>query len=300
MSLLIIPQINISLNANANKWHRYTIKIILNWFSKINKIHINDDNAIINDDNAIINVSINDIFERSTPADKIIIISGENKSIIPDNCALFITTNDITCAHGNNVIYIPQLYLSLHEHRKSIDPNDYINLHTNFCAYMYSISCEHMIRVYNLLNGYKPVASLGKCRPDGSKEVQPSSMHVYNDTETYNDIAIDMYSNGGFKFIIAMENSTAPGYSTEKLINPIIANCIPIYWGDAGIFKYINKKRVIYIPDYDDAGLIERIKYLDENSDAFNEVIAEPCFLISPEEIYTKYSNDISYALSEL
>ena len=34
------------------------------------------------------------------------------------------------------------------------------------------------------------------------------------------------------KFNIAFENSSYPGYVTEKITDAFIANTIPIYWGD--------------------------------------------------------------------
>jgi hypothetical protein len=147
------------------------------------------------------------------------------------------------------------------------------------------------------LSSYSQVTALGRCCGTSNASI---TRHKYDDTETYNDIAIEQYANGGFKFVIAMENSMGAGYSTEKLINPIIANCIPIYWGDAGIFKYINKKRVIYAPDYDDDALLEHIKMLDNDTERYNMIIAEPCFLVSPSNLYSRYIKDISYALSEL
>ena len=96
-----------------------------------------------------------------------------------------------------------------------------------------------------------------------------------------------------------MENSLARGYSTEKLINPIIANSIPIYWGDSSIFKYINKARVIYIPDYaTDEELLEHIIFLNENPDEYNKVLNEEVYLQTPEDVWEKYANEIRSALS--
>jgi hypothetical protein len=42
-----------------------------------------------------------------------------------------------------------------------------------------------------------------------------------------------------------MENCDVDGYFTEKIFNPLIANCIPIYWGNKKIFNFINKKSYI-------------------------------------------------------
>lgn len=39
----------------------------------------------------------------------------------------------------------------------------------------------------------------------------------------------------GYKFNIAFENSSYPGYLTEKLFDAFAARCVPIYWGDTSL-----------------------------------------------------------------
>ena len=41
---------------------------------------------------------------------------------------------------------------------------------------------------------------------------------------------VEFYKN--YKYVIAYENSSAPGYTTEKLFHAKIAGAVPIYWGD--------------------------------------------------------------------
>ncbi len=54
--------------------------------------------------------------------------------------------------------------------------------------------------------------------------------------KTFNNIGgpindkIKIFSNHNFN--IAFENSSYPGYVTEKITDAFIANTIPIYWGD--------------------------------------------------------------------
>ena len=38
-----------------------------------------------------------------------------------------------------------------------------------------------------------------------------------------------------YKFVISFENSSNPGYTTEKLIEPMLVNSIPIYWGNTEV-----------------------------------------------------------------
>ena len=168
------------------------------------------------------------------------------------------------------------MYSSLFNRRKS--NNEFLSDKNKFCAYMYSVSHEHRIEIFNLISKYKKVDALGKCSKNTDNI---DTRFIENDDETYNDIAVDLYKN--YKFVIAMENKDVDGYNTEKLINPIIANSIPLYWGNNKIFKYINKKRVIYIPDYTEEDLIKKIISLDNNIDEYNKIINEP--------IYTNINN---------
>ena len=90
------------------------------------------------------------------------------------------------------------------------------------------------------------------------------------------------------------------GYTTEKLINPLIANSLPIYWGDSKIFQYINKKRIIYIPDFSsDNELLEHIKYLDTHDDKYNEIVSENIY-VDPDFTIEKFNIEIKNTISEI
>jgi hypothetical protein len=53
-----------------------------------------------------------------------------------------------------------------------------------------------------------------------------------------------------YKFVVAFENSSAPGYNTEKLTHAIEADSMPIYWGDPEIGRSFNPGRFIDAHDY--------------------------------------------------
>ena len=42
-----------------------------------------------------------------------------------------------------------------------------------------------------------------------------------------------------------MENSREDTYITEKLINGLLSNIIPVYWGCENVHHYINKDRFL-------------------------------------------------------
>ncbi len=45
-----------------------------------------------------------------------------------------------------------------------------------------------------------------------------------------------------YKFNIAFENRSLAGYTTEKIFEPMVARCLPIYWGNPEIAAEFNRK----------------------------------------------------------
>jgi hypothetical protein len=52
------------------------------------------------------------------------------------------------------------------------------------------------------------------------------------------------------QFTIAFENQIAPGYVTEKLVEPLLAGSIPIYWGDEHAKTDFNPEAFIFADDH--------------------------------------------------
>ena len=70
------------------------------------------------------------------------------------------------------------------------------------------------------------------------------------------------------KFSITFENTSHPGYTTEKIVQSFAAQTIPIYWGDPRIAETFNSNAFINCNDYPSwNAVVERIKEID-NDDA--------------------------------
>ena len=77
-----------------------------------------------------------------------------------------------------------------------------------------------------------------------------------------------------YKFNIAFENRSEPGYLTEKIWWGFLANTISIYWGDPDVYETFNKDSFLCRHDYEsDEELIEHILYLDKNNKAYEEML---------------------------
>ena len=56
--------------------------------------------------------------------------------------------------------------------------------------------------------------------------------------------------NNNYKFAMAFESDSYPGYVTEKICDIYKSNCIPIYWGHPDIIKDFNPKTFINANDF--------------------------------------------------
>ena len=106
---------------------------------------------------------------------------------------------------------------------------------------MYHVDYPHRIGIFTKFNKAIGVDSYGKSCNNIKMD---STRFTYTEKETYNDNAVNIYSE--YKFVLAIENTIKDMYFTEKLINPILANSIPIYYGTKDAFKIINKKGGFY------------------------------------------------------
>ncbi len=90
-----------------------------------------------------------------------------------------------------------------------------------------------------------------------------------------------------YKFNICFENSSYPGYLTEKLFDAFFAGCIPIYWGDTSLndvkacTEYIiNPKSYINAHDFDTLDeLVEEVKRIDRDDKIYNAMLSQPILL---------------------
>jgi hypothetical protein len=138
-----------------------------------------------------------------------------------------------------------------------------LNDKEKFCCMVVSNpNCKERNEFFHKLSQYKKVDSAGRF-------LNNIGIPVENKMEFIKD----------YKFVIAFENSSFPGYTTEKLIEPLLVNSIPIYWGNPVVEKDFNTNSFINIKDaseFDTA--INKIIELDNNDEKYLAMRNEPCF----------------------
>lgn len=147
---------------------------------------------------------------------------------------------------------------------KRRDAKALLHKKTGFCSFVVSNAkeSEERINFFHELSKYKEIASGGKYANNVGGPVANKR---------------DFISK--YLFNIAFENSSYPGYTTEKIAEPWVEGCIPIYWGDPEITRDINPGCFINVHDFDcfDAA-IAYIKEVDVSPELQTKYLSAPFF----------------------
>ena len=89
-----------------------------------------------------------------------------------------------------------------------------------------------------------------------------------------------------YRFTCAVENEVAEGYTTEKLITPLLSGSIPIYYGNPSIDRDVNPDSIVCLkqeewalnPEERIERLVERVIELDQDRDAYIHMRQQPVF----------------------
>lgn len=134
---------------------------------------------------------------------------------------------------------------------------------SKFCCMVVSNpNCPERIAFFHTLNKVKQVDS-------GGSVLNNVGGRVTNKIDFIKD----------YKFVISFENSSNDGYTTEKILEPISTNCIPIYWGNKLVDKDFNEKRFIDYNKFNtEKELIDTILEIDQNDTIAIEMLMQPTF----------------------
>lgn len=80
-----------------------------------------------------------------------------------------------------------------------------------------------------------------------------------------------------YKFNIAFENSSVLGYTTEKIMDPMTVNVLPIYWGNRLIGEDFNTSSFINVNDFDSLeAAVQCVVDLDNDDTKYLSVLQQP------------------------
>ena len=158
-------------------------------------------------------------------------------------------------------LYKP-VYASLLRPRPPVD--DLLRSKTGFCAFVASSPADAPSRrkIVELLAAYKRVDLGGRWMNNVGGPVP-------------NKYAFQ----SRYKFAIACENCSTPGYATEKLADAFASGAVPIYWGDPTIAQDFNPDAFVNCHDF---GSLEEaaacVREIDRDDARYCRMLAAPSF----------------------
>ncbi|MCO6498727.1 MAG: hypothetical protein J5I50_13835 [Chitinophagaceae bacterium] len=155
-------------------------------------------------------------------------------------------------------------------------PEEILKEKTKFCCMVVSNgTAKERNSFFELLSQYKQVDSGGRYLNNVGGPVADKMEFIEN-----------------YKFVLSFENSCYPGYTTEKIVEPMIVDSIPVYWGNPEIGRDFNSKSFINIhdfPSYEKA--IEEIIKIDKDDELYRSYLMRPWFKDNsfPQELEYSY-----------
>ena len=143
---------------------------------------------------------------------------------------------------------------------KHINPD--ISAKTDFCSFVYSNSNAAPARqqFYDALSAYKHINSGGKYLNNVGGPVKDKLSFQLK-----------------HKFVIAFENTSHPGYTTEKLIQAFAAQAVPIYWGDPCVADDFDTGSFVNCHDFPDwDAVVERVREIDNDDALWLKMLRTP------------------------
>lgn len=180
-----------------------------------------------------------------------------------------------------NIVDLPLFAYYIHGNdllNKIIHRQNRTGVPSKFCCFIVSNgNCHVRNKMFEMLNRYKKVDSCGNYANNMGAVLK----HDYW-TDEFRRFISD------YKFVICFENSKFGTYSTEKIVNPYLANVVPIYWSSHHIKKIFNPDSMLFLEDerYEQSytHLIDRIIELDNNDAKYLEFVNRPAILIREDE----------------
>lgn len=143
---------------------------------------------------------------------------------------------------------------------------------TRFCNFIYSHKVSYREAFFKQLSKYKQVDAPGKSM---------TNMPSFDDSYTGSLWERKRAFMSEYKFTIAFENYSYPGYQTEKLYDAMQVNSIPIYCGDPLINETFNTKSFINAHEYINSEHKPLVNWLERNMQ-IDFVDMRPAFYKSP------------------
>lgn len=152
-----------------------------------------------------------------------------------------------------------------------------------FCSFLMrnNYNCDRRrLEIVDAIESYKPIAYGGPFR----------------NNKGYVAEKIPFIKN--YKFNLALENSSIPGYITEKILEPFVAATVPIYWGASDIANEFNQDAFINVSDYNDmSSFLNALKRIDTDKQEYLNMLRTPAL---HRDIFTDFDSQLANFLDNI
>ena len=151
-------------------------------------------------------------------------------------------------------------YLSLRE--RPVFTKEDLAAKEGFCSFVVSncFAQDKRTELLETMESYQPVASGGRYRNNIGGAVKDKNAF-----------------SSKYKFAIACENASYPGYITEKIVDAFASRAVPIYYGDPLAAMDFNPDAFINCGEYENFdAVLEAVKKIDADEELYLKMINEP------------------------
>jgi len=168
--------------------------------------------------------------------------------------------------------------------KRSYNPHKILGEKQKFCAFVHKNGgVKFRNDFFWQLSKYKRIDSPGEALNNMPSIDPPGTRGQYY---TLYDTKIAFLRK--YKFTIAFANECSPGYTSEKIYHAMLANSIPIYWGNPQVHRDFNTKSFINLHQYKSPQeAMRRIIELDKNDDLYLAYLKEPWYCNNIPTQYT-------------
>ncbi|MCD7726751.1 MAG: glycosyltransferase family 10 [Ruminococcus sp.] len=205
-----------------------------------------------------------------------ILLSGE--PCVPDFNKVDYAISNVNLAIGKRHMYYPFYFMNSFHNRADMNVQD--EGKNKFCNFIYS-KANHSTKgtIYRTafckeLMKYKDVDCLGAVLHNSDDQLL-SERFVGNWENS------KIMTQAKYRFSIAFENCLLDGYITEKIVDPLIAGSLPIYFGSEYVKRFVNPNCFIYANDFLNGNdgmknLVDKVREVEENEDLYRSYFNQP------------------------
>lgn len=159
-----------------------------------------------------------------------------------------------------------------------------------FCSFVASNPSGERMNFVPLLNKIKNIDSRGRILNDSNKRIKGRGDQKWK---------IKFLSK--YRFNISFENEISKGYVTEKIIQPMAVNSLPIYWGSKQVLNDFNEDSFVFVNKFDSfESSVEYIMDLENNQEKYLEKLNKPWFSNNEFPKFSQPENVLNFIESVL